>query len=216
MSQFGVSPFLGFVDTDRANYQEIAYSSELNSVEMNYRQRWVGPNVRVQGSWLAGVRYVELEEDFTYLTVAPINPGWMDYMVGTSNSLTGAQVGGDLWVCITPGVNIGTELKLGLYGNHAVQRTTINAASFAEMQLERETEDAVAFLGDFNLTLLWRVNQYWTFRTGYMFLWADELALASNNFNAGPPFVAGQRTTFIDNSADVFYHGVSVGLEYMW
>ena len=45
--------------------QQIAYSSELNSVEMNYRQRWVGPNVRVQGSWLAGVRFVELEEDFT-------------------------------------------------------------------------------------------------------------------------------------------------------
>ncbi len=66
----------------------------------------------------------------------------------------------------------------------------------------------MAFLGDFNVTLLWRVSQNWTSRAGYMFLWADQVALASDNFNAGPPFVAGQRTTFIDNGSDVFYHGV--------
>jgi hypothetical protein len=216
MSQFGTAPFLGFVDTDRANFQQIAYSSELNSVEMNYRQRWVGPNIRVQGSWLTGVRFVELEEDFGYLTLAPINPGSMDYLVGATNSLTGAQIGGDLWVCITPGVSVGAEVKLGLYGNHAVQRTTMNAASFVEPLIERETEDAAAFLGDFNATLLWRVSQYWTIRGSYMFLWADQVALASDNFNPGPPFVSGQRTPFVDNGGDVFYHGFAVGLEYMW
>jgi len=216
MSQYGVAPFLGFVDTDRAHVQRIEYSSELNSVELNYRQRWMGPNVRVQGSWLAGVRYIELAEDFRYLTFAPINPGYMNYLVGTTNSLTGAQVGGDLWVCITPGVNIGTELKLGIYGNHAMQRTVIEAGSFVNPLEEREREDAVAFQGDFNVSLLWRVSQNWTFKTSYMFLWADQVALASDNFNAGPPFVAGQRTTFIDNSGDVFYHGFAAGLEYMW
>jgi hypothetical protein len=216
MSQYGTSPFLGFVDTDRSNYQQIAYSSELNSVEMNYRQHWVGPNVRVQGSWLAGVRYVELEEDFGYLTFAPANPGNMDYLVGTNNSLTGAQVGGDLWICIVPGLSIGSEAKVGIYGNHAVQRTTIAASSFVEPLIERETEDAVAFLGDFNVALLWRISQYWTFRTSYMFVYANQVALASDNFNAGPPFVAGQRTTFIDNSSDALFHGVTFGLEYMW
>ncbi len=216
MSHYGTAPFLGFVDTDRSNYQQIAYSSELNSVELNYRQRWVGPNVRVQGSWLAGVRFVEIEEDFGYLTLAPINPGWMDYLVGATNALTGAQIGGDLWICITPGVNIGAEAKIGIYGNHAVQRTTINASSFVEPLVERESEDAAAFLGDFNVTLLWRVSQYWTVRGSYMFLWADQVALASDNFNPGPPFVSGQRTTFIDNGSDVFYHGFAVGLEFMW
>ena len=77
--------------------------------------------------------------------------------------------------------------------------------------MEREREDAVAFLGDFNVTLLWRISQNWTSKTGYMFLWADQVALASDNFNAGPPFVAGQRTTFIDNGSDVFYHGFTAG-----
>ncbi len=114
MSDYGLAPFGGFTDTDQANLQRIEYSSELNSVELNYRQRWVSPNVRVQGSWLAGVRYLELAEDFRYLTIAlphgdPERSGYMNYLVGTTNSLTGGQVGGDLWICITPGVNVGVE-----------------------------------------------------------------------------------------------------------
>ena len=216
MSNYGSGPFLGYTDTDRAHVQRIEYSSELNSVELNFRQRWMGPNVRVQGSWLAGVRFIELAEDFRYLTFAPINPGEMNYLVGTINSMTGAQIGGDLWVCIVPGVHVGTELKLGIYGNHAMQRTVINAYSFVEPIVEREREDAVAFQGDFNVSLLWRITQNWTFKTSYMFLWADQVALASDNFNAGAPFVGGQRVSFIDNSSDVFYGGFTAGLEYMW
>ena len=67
----------------------------------------------------------------------------------------------------------------------------INADSFVEPVQERMIENAVAFLGDVNVTLLWRVSQNWTFKAGYMLLWADQVALASDNFNAGPPFVAG-------------------------
>ena len=42
------------------------------------------------------------------------------------------------------------------------------------------------------------------------------VALATDNFNAGPAVRAGQRTPFIDNSGDVFYHGATLGLEYLW
>ena len=35
--------------------------------------------------------------------------GFMDYDVATRNSLTGGQIGGDLWVCIVPGVKFGVE-----------------------------------------------------------------------------------------------------------
>jgi hypothetical protein len=216
MSDYGQAPFLGFQDTDRAHVHRIEYSTELNSFELNYRQRWVGPNVRVQGSWLAGVRYLDIAEDFRYLTFAPGNPGSMNYLVGASNSLTGAQLGGDLWICIVPGLQIGSEAKLGLFGNHAVQRTTIDASSFVEPLLERAVSNSIAFAGDFNVTLLWRMSQNWTLRTGYMFLWADSLALATDNFNPQPPFVAGARTVGIDNNADVTYHGFTLGLEYLW
>ncbi|MCU0959247.1 MAG: BBP7 family outer membrane beta-barrel protein [Pirellulaceae bacterium] len=216
ISNYGQAPFLGFQDTDRAQVHRIEYSTELNSFDLNYRQRWVGPNVRVQGSWLAGVRYIDIREDFQYLTFAPANPGSMNYLVGTSNALTGGQVGGDLWICITPGVHIGAEAKLGLFGNHAVQNTVINASSFLEPLRERAVSNSTSFAGDFNVSLLWRMSQNWTLRTGYMFLWADSVAIATDNFNPEPPFVVGARTVSIDNDADVLYHGFTLGVEYLW
>lgn len=216
MSAYGDAPFLGFDDTDRAATARIEYSSSWDNIELNYRQRWAGPNTRVQGSWLFGARFLYLEEDFRHLTFAPVNPGWMNYLVGTSNALTGAQVGGDLWICIIPGLTVGGEAKVGVYGNRATQRTTIDAFSFATPVEERVTEDGAAFLGDANLSLLWRINQQWSFRTGYMFLWMTEVALAPDNFNAAPPFVVGQRTPFVHNSGELFYHGFTAGFEYLW
>ncbi len=216
ISDYGLDPPFGFTDTDRASVQRIEYSSTFDTIELNYRQRWAGPNTRLQGSWLVGVRYMNLVEDFNYLTFAPANPGWMNYFVSTSNSLTGAQLGGDLWVCIIPGLSIGSEAKVGLYGNHATQRTTIEAYSIVDPIRERVTENGAAFLGDANVTLLWRLSQNWTFKAGYMFLWMDQVALAANNFNPEPPFVADARYPVINNSSDVFYHGALLGLEYMW
>ncbi|MHB9076382.1 MAG: BBP7 family outer membrane beta-barrel protein [Pirellulaceae bacterium] len=224
MSDYGLHPFNGYDQTDQSYLQTLAYSSELNTVDLNYRQRWAGPNVRVQGSWLVGVRYFELTEDLRYMTFtsAAARPnGSMDYLVGTSNALTGAQLGGDLWVCITPGVQIGSEVKMGLYGNHASQRTTIDATDpFPGPLNEKLTKNAAAFMGDANITLLWRVSQNWTFRAGYAFVWADGVALATDNFNPGQPetstYLGEHRTPFIDTNGDVFYHGATLGLEYLW
>ncbi len=216
MSDYGLSPPFGFTDTDSASVQRIEYSSTFDTIELNYRQRWVGPNTRVQGSWLFGARYMYLTEDFRYLTFAPANPGSMNYLVSTSNSLTGGQLGGDLWICIMPGLSIGGEVKLGVYGNRATQRTAIAAFSLVDPILEKETEDGAAFLGEANVALLWRISQHWTFRTSYMCLGMDELALATDNFNSAPPLVAGVRSPFINNSSNVFYHGFTAGVEYMW
>ncbi len=73
-SDFGQNPPpFGFAETDRSALQRINYSSSFDSIELNYRQRWVAPNARIQGSWLAGVRYFYLKEDFLYTTSSPLN-----------------------------------------------------------------------------------------------------------------------------------------------
>ncbi len=216
MSDFGNAPFNGFDDTDRAATHAIMYSSQFNSVELDYRQRWVAPNCRVQGSYLVGVRWAYLDEDFRYNTSAPANPGWMDYLGNTTNSLTGAQVGGDLWIAIIPGLSIGGSGKVGIYGNRATQRTTITANSIVEPVYEKVREDRVSFLGDANVSVIWRLTQHWTLRAGYMFLYMNQVALAGDNFNAAPPFVAGQRVPTIDVNGDPFIHGATFGCEWMW
>jgi hypothetical protein len=218
-SDFGQDPFGGFDDTDEAAYAAIEYSTGFDSVELNYRQRWVAPNCKLQGSWLAGARYFYLTEEFRYSTVSFARGGAADYDIGVSNSLTGGQLGGDLWICIMPGLNIGGEVKAGIYGNRATQRTQIDAVSFGIPVFERVTDTAASFLGDAKLTVLWRLSQNWTIRGGYMFLYASEVALAAENFNAAPPFVNDPlrpRIPSLQNNSDVFYHGAHFGAEYMW
>ncbi|MBM4092640.1 MAG: hypothetical protein FJ276_24970 [Planctomycetes bacterium] len=218
MSEYGTAPFNGFDETDRAGVHRIEYSSGFDAFELNYRRRWMAPNSRVQGSWMAGARYLYMAEDFKYVTQAPINNGaQMYYQCSTMNSMTGGQLGADLWLCVIPGINVGIDGKAGLFGNRTKQQTHIDATTFTTGPVVEEmSEGTPALLAESNVTFLWRINQNWTLRAGYMFMWMDGLALASDNFNAAPPFVAGQRVVNLHNNTHVFYHGGTAGLEWQW
>ncbi|MBM3998826.1 MAG: hypothetical protein FJ297_04655 [Planctomycetes bacterium] len=215
----------GFTDTDSAEYGSIEYSSNFDSLELDFRRRWMAPNCRLQGSWLAGVRYFRLEEQFRHNTRvnypdpngggAPPITGYMNYNVGTANSVTGFQMGGDLWATLFPGIQVGSELKAGIFGNHADQVTLIEAATLAGPLSETADRDSAAFIAEAGLMGNWRVNQHITLRGGYNFLYVDGVALAAENFNAAPPFVAG-RVVGINSNGDVFYHGFNAGFEWMW
>ena len=46
---------------------------------------------------------------------------------------------------------------------------------------------------------------------------SDELALAGDNFNTTSPYGnQGTRVPFFDHHGDLFYHGVHLGIEYIW
>ncbi|MFO7906621.1 MAG: BBP7 family outer membrane beta-barrel protein [Planctomycetota bacterium] len=219
-SEFGTDPSGGFLETDQASFQGIAYSSDFDTIELNYRRRWAGPNTRLQGSWFYGIRYMQLKEDFQYVTESQVNEASSETVVSTLNSLTGGQLGSSLWLCLLPGLHVGTEARAGLYGNHATQRTTVAVSDpGTESYRAHVTEDSPAFLGDANVSALWRINQQWTLRGGYMFLWMDEVALATDNFDPDVPIFGGDpspRDAEIDNSSYLFYHGFTAGVEYLW
>jgi hypothetical protein len=221
LSNFGQVPFGGFAETDNSSLQRIDYSSTFDNFEINFRRRWVAPNCRYQGSWLAGVRYFKLDEDFQYITVND-TAGVMDLDVNTNNSLTGFQAGGDLWLCVVPGLRVGGEFKAGVFGNHASQGTTIAAPSLPIPFEETMVSNDVAFVTNLDLMMLYRLNYNWTLRVGYQFLFVDGVALASENFNPTPPSifvgVPGNliRDPAINDNGNVFYHGLMLGAEFMW
>jgi hypothetical protein len=219
LSQFGTVPFGGFIEEGNAAYNRIEYSSTFDNFEVNYRRHWQGPNCRFQGSWLGGIRYFKLDEDFDFVTVSSFNAAQMRYHVNTNNSLTGGQLGGDLWVCIIPGLRAGVEGKAGVFGNHSSQGTVISATSLAVPFTEVFTDNDVALLSDAAFYLTWRVNYQFNLKFGYNFLYADGVSLATENFNPTPPLVfvggTGREATLNDNG-DVFYHGASLGVEYNW
>lgn len=227
LSDYGRSPPFGFAETDFATFHSIGYSSAFNSYELMYRRRWQGRNCRLQGSYVAGVRYMQLTEDFDYKTRAAGLPNtlpgfyYMDYSVGTNNSLTGFQFGGDAWVSVIPGFSLGAEAKVGIYGNHSHANTLIMASSIPNGFRETLRSDDAAFIGEINAMAIYRVNYHWTIRAGYDLLLIDGLALATENFNSGQPFVdnpvlAPTRVPAYNDNGQLFLHGWNIGVEYLW
>lgn len=227
LSDFGQLPFNGYDQTDESNFQRINYASNFDNFEVNFRQRWMAPTARYQGSWLVGVRYFKLEEGFGYHTESVETNGVpaplevMDYNVETHNSLTGAQIGGDMWICLIPGLRLGGEVKAGVYGNHSNVNTRITATNFGQTFLEEQEADDVAFVGNLDTYLTYRINYQWTAKFGYQFMYVDGVSLASENFNSTPPDIfipppGVNRTPTVNDNGSLFYHGFSVGMEFMW
>lgn len=226
-SLFGTSPPGGFDDTDRSYTHTLTYESEIHNGEVNYRRGFVPRSDWIQGSWLAGIRYFDLDERMGFATVGTNNNTsafdqlrFSNFDVRTRNQLTGVQFGGDMWVNVQPGVKIGVEGKGGIFGNHhEVEHTTVanSIARSGEFLQGGET----AYLTEFSATLLYRLSYSWTLRGSYNMLYVDNVALAPENFNVrdysnvigGGNFTAA-RAANIDVDGEVFYQGFSVGGEF--
>lgn len=227
ISQFAQFPPGGFPQTDNAIFHSIAYSSSFDNFELNFRRRYTAPNCRVQASFLAGVRYFYLLEDFRHFTEGldtdPVmvgnQAGTMDYNIRARNSLTGFQVGGDLWSTVVPGIKAGGELKAGVFGNYGNQTTVILATEPDATYNENADMNDIAVMADANLMVIWRVNPNWTLRAGYFMMYVDGVALAPEQFNStAPPNLVSPslRTQETNDNGSAFYHGGFAGLEWQW
>jgi len=219
LSNFGTRPFGGFAEEGNAAYMREELSSTFDNFEINYRRHWQGPNCRLQGSWLMGIRYFKFDEDFDFVSVSTFNSAQLRYHVNATNSLVGPQTGGDCWICIVPGIRAGVEGKAGIFGNHSSQGTRLTATSLATPYTESAGSNDVAFVGDTSLYMTYRVNYQLNLKIGYNFLFVDGLTLAAENFNPTPPnvFVSGAgRVPRLNDNGNVFYSGASFGVEYNW
>lgn len=230
ISNFGTFPAGGFDDSDRSLQHTLSYQSTLHNGELNFRRRWSEPNGFFQGSFLTGVRYLDLDEASTFTAVGLNNngaanngPRFFNYDLQTSNSLVGWQVGGDLWYNFLPGIKLGVELKTGIYNNRAQQGTTITANSLPGAGIpsidEHVINNRTAYITQLSPQMVYRLSYSLAFRTSMQVIWIDNVALASNNFNSVPPslFVPGSvRVPSIDDSTNIVYTGLTAGIEYTW
>jgi hypothetical protein len=223
-SNFGALPNLQFFDN--AFLQQVQHRSRLDSFELNYRRRWIGPTCTLQGSWLAGVRYAQVQEQIRWFSQGvPVggtaaNPGTGRYDLDVGNYMTGFQLGGDAWICILPGLNVGFDGKAGIYGNNTSQRSRMSSfdpgTGFQGIVDERVSGGQFSFLGEAALLATYRVNHQFTIRGGYQMLFIEGVATAMDNFNPSNPTVNPPRTPFLSDGADRFYHGFTLGAEWMW
>ena len=213
-SDFGQLPVpgLGFPETDAANFHGIEYSSELDNLELNLRRRWVSASCLLHGSWLAGVRYIQYQEDL--IATSRTDLGSMSYAVEAQNDMIGFQLGAEGYVCISPRMKVGADIEAGVYGNRASQTT--NFVSTLSPGINEDIEDdEAAFAYEANLIGLFRLTPRLTIRGGYQFFFLDNVATGVGNFNTQSPF-ALNRTAFIDNNGEAFFHGGNLGFEFLW
>ena len=230
--------------TERSTLQSIRIQSDLQTAEMSYRRYWVGYTPKISGTFLAGIRYTRITEDFLYHTEGGqfenlsdvTDTGEMDYDLETENNLLGFQTGGDMWITIRQGLRIGGETKVGIYGNHHKVHTNIDvygdtselisdfskAGDSAELD-EEFSGNRVAFIGEASLDVVFDLSPSWSLRAGYEVLFANSLALAGQNFNNGNIYevipVDGcppTRSPFSNSNGTALYHGAHVGAEYIW
>ena len=230
ISNFGTLPAGGFDDSDRSLIHTLDYRSELHNGEISLRRRWSEPAGYFQGSFLTGIRYLDLDEGSRFTAESLNNntaqnngPRFFDYNVATRNSLVGWQVGTDLWYNFLPGIKMGVEFKTGIYNNRSQQNTSIFANSLPAFGIpainEYALDNRTAYITQLSPQLVYRLNYSVAFRTSYQVLWIDNVALASGNFNNTPPslFLPGSnRLATINNSSDIVYQGFTAGVEFTW
>ena len=214
LSDFGTAPFGGYGETDQADEHSLTYSTGLDTVELGFRRRWTDPNSMWQGSWLAGVRHFYLTEQFGFDSKS--SNGMLDYDSSTVNSMTGFQLGADLWLAAQNGLDIGLFGKVGVYGNRMKQGSRYFATSINPAINETMDGERTSFVLEAGAMANWRVNQNLTVRAGYQVLLLDGVALASDQFSENPPFLQPSTGSALVDDGELIYTGFNVGVEWMW
>jgi hypothetical protein len=221
----------GFDDTDRSFIHGISYNSELHNGEVNYRRRIQPPFSALQASWLAGIRYFDLDERFAFNAVGSRDDTFtfdqlrfFEHETRTRNQLTGFQIGGDMWLNVMPGIHLGVESKGGIFGNHAEVESQIFSNSIPGAREHLQT-GKTAYLGELTASVVYRLTHSLSVRTAYNLLYVDNVALAPENHNtrdlsnalgSGTGAFTIHRFPFIETDGEVLYQGWSIGGEYLW
>ncbi|MBI1902431.1 MAG: hypothetical protein HYS13_15120 [Planctomycetia bacterium] len=212
-------------------FHELIYESTLISGEVNFWRPMPWRFARFQCSWMpAGIRYLNINEDFIYNAIFPdarptlaIPPGGLvsstSGSVHTRNHLLGYQLG--LWAMIPVTCNLGAtfEGKAGIFGNRAEQDTESaffrgnGTAILAAAEDDNRGQESL--IAEINLVATYRLSCNVSTYAGWQALWVSGLALAVEQadridqvFNPVDPLI---RT-----NGHSFYNVLRGGVEVVW
>jgi hypothetical protein len=209
----------------------VRYSSSLNSFELNLPcccgccdrcNNGCGDpcgcgEVRCRSfEWFTGFRYVNVDEELN-ISAQRIVAGGLEegsYDIRTTNRLYGLQIG--MRERRTRG-RFGWEAtgKAGIFGNDAREVQTVT--DFPNFQIRPTVSSRggqVAFIGDTNLSALYRLTDVWNLKAGYNLIWIEGLALAPDQLDFD--FASSTGGSRLHSGGGMFLHGVNVGVEARW
>jgi len=196
----------------------VKYNSMINSGEANvfrtsnywrdHTESWLTVD------WLAGFRYVGVEEQASINMVCCNGTRTVPYSVRTRNNMFGGQIGSrarwtwDRWA-------LEGWAKAGVLGNaqKQIQDPLIDDTGFQQRGALSATGTDLGFIGDINLSAIYRLTDVWGIRVGYNTVWIDGLALAPNQLAFANTTTAG---TGLNSGDGIFLSGANLGLEARW
>ena len=219
-SNFGVPD--GVLGLDYNNFASIAFTSRLNSAEINVRRRLRhihGGEHHAEASVMVGLRYADIGETFNYFTQANVpapQGATNDVAISADNDLFGVQIGCLSQLLMRERAWIDFETKGGIFANRAGQRTVytnVDSAGATTTVASGDSEDVTSYMLDLALTLNYQFAPGMTFRIGYNAIFVWDVALASENLNTDvSTLLLGPAD--VNHGHNLVYHGPSIG--FIW
>jgi hypothetical protein len=218
-----------------ADFYSTYYESQFHSLELNYRIRnrpgrdrmIMGPD----GFWsrqivpgrtqslILGLRGLTIDEEWQWLSgrngvSAETFSGNMD--ITTDNNLLGVQIGGDC-LDVHEGWYWGVRGSAGVYCNFAEGsyqldgRDTQSDSVFIDNRAHNQSS---AFMGELSFMFGIELTDRITLRTSYDLALVGGLAIAPDQVSFDT--YLADRTPALNEGGQIFYNGLSVGLEAYW
>jgi len=213
-------PLGGFINLEGES-ATVRYTSVINSAELNLLStstEWRNHSASwLTVDWLVGFRYVGVEEQAAITVDCCVTDGDkipVPYGVATRNNLFGAQIGNrSRWTWQKWAFE--GWAKAGIFGNaqEQIQKPLFDYNGDPFRPGLSSTAGAVAFVGDINTSLVYRLTDVWGLRVGYNLIWIDGLALAPDQFDFSVNENSGRRLV---SGGGIFMHGANLGLEARW
>jgi hypothetical protein len=179
--------------------------SNVNSIEVNVRE-----NVSENLTLLAGFRWINLNERFTYLFQFPLAS-----IIGNTqadNNLLGFQVGADGVIYDFGRFRIDGIAKAGIYGNLAQNTSAIAAIPLPGVLAYSHNTTTVAFEADARMGGTYQLTDRFAVRGGYQVMWLEGVALASHQI----PVTNWDTLRGVHTGGSPFYHGAYVEAMFSW
>jgi hypothetical protein len=166
--------------------------------------------------WFAGVRYLDIDNGLNMAVSRNENGGVETgtYDIQATNHLIGGQLGARLRRTIH---RFGWELtgKAGVFSNDANQtQSVIDYPNFPLRPTTSSQGYNTAFVGEINLSGIYRMTDVLSIKAGYNAIWIEGLALAPDQLDFN--FAASPSGNQLHTGGGLLVHGLNVGLEARW
>ena len=189
---------------NNASLHREAYRGRLNSAEIN--RRWYGWDVI---STLAGVRYMNVDEDFLFNSTGMAGTG--ELFVEANNHAVGPQVGVEMMHPLGNWMTTATVKGAVMLNSADVNLRLVNAGAVevanADDNLHFASVLEFGYYGSYQLT------PHINVRAGYEFWWLYGVAGVRGQVGSPVTLATGSR---VDSNNNVYFHGATVGLEMVW